>query len=597
MTEKDNRPALPPGTKIQDYKFTGELGRGRFGITYLGLDTQGLDTMESAIEEGIPVAIEEGIPVAIKEYFPQKWAVRKDKPDFSVVEKSSKDKKDFDSGLERFYEEAEALATLTREHPNPNIVQFQRAFEEHCTAYIVMEYVEGETLEKFLERQGLLTEQELRKILFPLLDGLSTVHARDILHRDIKPKNIILRAQDGSPVLVDFGLVREMVVDAGNPYTEPFGSKGYSPLEQCLGDRKRQRVWTDIYALGAVCYESLVGKVPDGAAVRDYAIKRGDQDPLEPAVRVAHGRAEAGFLEAIDWALRVEPEDRPPSLEEWREKLGGRVPGKERRRVEARDNEARDNEARVKRAVETLVETLAKEMVEIPGGTFRMGDLSGRGDDDERPKRPDHPVHSVRVPSFWMGKYEVTFSQWDVCVEDGGCNYCPHDQDWGRDNRPVITVSWDDVQKFIAWLNGKTGGGYRLPTESEWEYAARAGSESKYSWGDEIGLNRAYCRASDSHSHWGGLKATVPVGSFPANAWGLRDMHGNVWEWVEDYWRNNYEGAPKDGSAWSRGNPDIRVIRGGSWNDHPWSLRSSYRKWTERWNRFNFLGFRLARDR
>ena len=580
MTEKDNRTALPSGTKIQDYKLRKELDRGGFGITYLGLDTRGLDT-------------ELQIQVAVKEYFPKGLAVRKREPSLSVVEKSSEDKKDFDSGLERFEREAEALAKLTRESPHRNVVQFQRVFQEHRTTYIVMEYVEGLTLKELLEHQGLLTEQELRKILFPLLDGLSTVHARGIMHRDIKPGNIILRAQDGSPVLVDFGLVREMVVDAGNPYTEPFGSKGYSPLEQCLGDRKRQRVWTDIYALGAVCYESLVGKVPDGATARDYAIKRGDQDPLEPAAQAAHGRAEAGFLEAIDWALRVEPEDRPPSLEEWREKLGVRVPGKERRRVEARDNEARDNEARVNEArVKRAVETLDKEMVEIPGGTFRMGDLSGRGEDGDR---PDRPVHSVEVPSFWMGKYEVTFSQWDACVADGGCSYRPHDQGWGRGNRPVITVSWDDVQKFIAWLNGKTGGVYRLPTESEWEYAARAGSESLYSWGDEIGLNQAYCRVRDSH--WGGLKATVPVGNFPVNAWGLHDMHGNVWEWVEDYWRNNYEGAPKDGSAWSRGNPDIRVIRGGSWNDHPWSLRSSYRKWTERWSRFNFLGFRLARDR
>ena len=229
-------------------------------------------------------------------------------------------------------------------------------------------------------------------------------------------------------------------------------------------------------------------------------------------------------------------------------------------------------------------------MVYIPGGTFRMGDLSvsGVGGSDEL------PVHSVTVPSFWMGKHEVTFSQWDACVADGGCSRRPGDSGFGRGNRPVIDVSWDDAQAFIAWLNARTDGGYRLPTESEWEYAARAGSEGLYTWGDEIGVNRANCDGCGSQ--WDGDE-TAPVGSFPANAWGLHDMHGNVWEWVEDCWNGSYEGAPGDGSAWLSGSCSQRVIRGGSWLDGPGTLRSSDRDWGIRSNRLNFLGFRLARDR
>ena len=227
-------------------------------------------------------------------------------------------------------------------------------------------------------------------------------------------------------------------------------------------------------------------------------------------------------------------------------------------------------------------------MVYIPGGTFRMGDLSGEGHGQQL------PVHSVTVPSFWMGKREVTFSQWDACVADGGCSHTPGDEGFGRGNRPVINVSWDDVQEFIAWLNARAGGGYRLPTESEWEYAARAGSETLYSWGDELGVNRANC--DDCGSEWDDER-TAPVGSFPANAWGLHDMHGNVWEWVEDCWNGNYEGAPGDGSAWLNGTCFLRVIRGGSWVNFPSSLRSSYRGWTNRSNRLDLLGFRLARDR
>ena len=258
------------------------------------------------------------------------------------------------------------------------------------------------------------------------------------------------------------------------------------------------------------------------------------------------------------------------------------------------------DEAKVKAAAEARAKAAAKallvrEMVEIPGGTFRMGDLSvsGVGGSSEL------PVHSVAVPSFWMGKYEVTFSQWDACVADGGCSYRPDDKGWGRGRgpHPVINVSWDDVQEFIAWLNTKTGGGYRLPTESEWEYAARAGSESLYTWGDEIGVNRANCAGCGGRRR---AKTTAPGGGFSANAWGLHDMHGNVWEWVEDCWNDNYRGAPVDESAWLSGDCSQRVIRGGSWDGPPWDLRSSNRNWNYRYRSFRdffYLGFRLARDR
>ena len=148
---------------------------------------------------------------------------------------------------------------------------------------------------------------------------------------------------------------------------------------------------------------------------------------------------------------------------------------------------------------------LAGEIVTIPGGTYRMGDLSGDGDEDAR------PVHSVRVTAFRMGKHEVTFAQWDACVADGGCDgYTPDDEGWGRGNRPVINLSWDDVQGFIDWLNSKTGGNFRLPTEAEWEYAARAGNTTLYSWGNSIGHNRANCDGCGSR--WDDDR-TAPVGS------------------------------------------------------------------------------------
>ena len=249
-----------------------------------------------------------------------------------------------------------------------------------------------------------------------------------------------------------------------------------------------------------------------------------------------------------------------------------------------------------------LEQELAGEMVLIPAGSFRMGDLRGEGHlmDYYLHNPLGEPVHTVTVPAFRLGKYEVTFAQWDACVADGGCEgYSPYDGwvgyaiSWGRKNRPVINVNWDDTQSFIDWLNSKTGGSFRLPTEAEWEYAARAGSTTKYSWGDDIGSNQANCDNENCGDSW---EYTAPVGSFPANAWGLHDMHGNVWEWVQDCWNGSYESAPTDGSAWTAGRCSARLVRGGSWYDDPSYLRSAFRYSGNRLNRYMDIGFRLAQD-
>ena len=245
----------------------------------------------------------------------------------------------------------------------------------------------------------------------------------------------------------------------------------------------------------------------------------------------------------------------------------------------------------LRQAASAKARELAGEMIVIPGGTFRMGDLNGGGGDYER------PVHSVKIPAFKLGKYEVTFGQWDACVVDGGCgNYRPiPDAVGNREKQPVVNVSWDDAQTFIRWLNSKTGGNFRLPTEAEWEYAARAGSTSKYSWGNRVGRNQASC--FDCRFALFGIH-TNPVGSFPVNAWGLYDMHGNAWEWVQDCWNDNYVGAPSDGSAWASGNCDLRVTRSGSWKYGSKDMRSAFRVGLPRSLRdFGGLGFRLAQDR
>ena len=226
------------------------------------------------------------------------------------------------------------------------------------------------------------------------------------------------------------------------------------------------------------------------------------------------------------------------------------------------------------------------EMVVVPEGSFMMGSTSGS--DAER------PVHEVTIARpFAVGVYEVMFAEWDACVSDGGCGgYRPDDAGWGHGRRPVIHVSWENAKAYVRWLSRKTGEAYRLLSESEWEYVARAGTTTRYWWGNEIGRSRANCGRCGSR--WD-AERTAPVGSFSPNAFGLQDVHGNVWEWVEDCWNDSYNGAPSDGSAWTSGECDVRVLRGGSWDLRPGYLRSAYRIRSTTGSRGNSLGFRVAR--
>ena len=254
-------------------------------------------------------------------------------------------------------------------------------------------------------------------------------------------------------------------------------------------------------------------------------------------------------------------------------------------------------------------------MVVLPTGSFRMGSPAseaGRfrmGDLDGSFRKKESPPHWVTISRrIAMCQYPVTFEDYDRYAENWGLlktllrkiyyssHNWPSDAGWGRGRRPVIRVNWHDARAYAAWLSEQTGKRYRLPSESEWEYAARAGTETAYSWGNEIGVHRANCKGSGSK--WSGRK-TSPVGSFAPNGFGLYDMHGNVWEWVEDCWHGNYEGAPSDGSAWTSGaDSDKRVLRGGSWVNDPWVLRCATRGGDGHTpsSRYSGIGFRLVQD-
>ncbi len=730
--------ALPQGYRLQEYELVRVLGFGGFGMTYLGFDHN--------LDKG----------VAVKEYLPDDIAARTG--DNSVVPKASQFRGDFAWGLERFLDEARVVARFDHR----NIVKVYRFFEAHGTAYIVMEYAEGETLSAYLARKHTLKEGELRAILYPILDGLELVHGADFLHRDVKPGNIIIRAEDTLPVLLDFGAARQAIGSRSRSVTSII-TPGYAPIEQ-YSSRGDQGPWTDVYALGAVCYHALTGRVPDDASDRVR------NDPLTPVAERCVGQASAGFLAAIDWALKVDEGDRPQSVAAWRAALSGKTPDSERKSpvepeetgngVEHRQSDRigdevckpaegegggkqrearrkgmhrkivgivclsclvmagaysyykyiyepdREREARVFELLSGAGEDLARdrltspagnnawekyhavlalapghreasagldsvigryvtkfakslkkkefdkadeyvyqirgvwadapvlsslldrlsearkadktrlaaeeaerlrkerrrvgrkfrdcaecpEMVVVPSGSFLMGSPDGESgrDDDESPRH--RVVFGYR---FAVGVNEVTFAEWDACANAGGCaEYRPDDEGWGRGNRPVMHVNWGHVQSYVRWLSQRTGERYRLLSESEWEYVARAGTTTRYNWGNEIGHNRANCDGCGSR--WDDEK-TAPAGSFSANAWGLYDVYGNVWEWVQDCWNDSYTGAPADGSAWESGNCEMRVFRGGSCHVEPGSLRSAERLRLGSNSRYKDLGFRVAR--
>jgi formylglycine-generating enzyme required for sulfatase activity len=230
------------------------------------------------------------------------------------------------------------------------------------------------------------------------------------------------------------------------------------------------------------------------------------------------------------------------------------------------------------------------EMVVVPAGEFIMGSPASEPGRDGH-EGPQHNVVFARL--FGVARFDVTFDDWDACVAYGDCDPRASDSGFGRGRQPVINVSWDDARIYAAWLSRMTGKPYRLLSEAEFEYAARAGTQTAYPWGNEIGKNNANC--SDCGSRWDS-RQTSPVGSFAANRFGLYDMHGNVWQWTEDCAHEDYQGAPQDGSAWVEGaDCNLRVVRGGSWDYLRRHLRSAYRSWDTTGVRGSVLGFRVGR--
>ena len=667
--------ALPQGYRLREYELVRVLGFGGFGLTYLGFDHH----LDKA--------------VALKEYLPSDIAARSS--DYSVGPQASSFREDFEWGLRRFLDEARTLARFDHRQ----IVKVHQFFEAHGTAYIVMEYAEGETLTELLARQGVLSETELLGIVLPLLDGLEVVHRTNVLHRDIKPGNIIVRDEDGSPVLLDFGSARQAIGAKSRSVTSVV-TPGYAPIEQ-YSTRGDQGPWTDLYALGGVCYRALTGQVPEDATDRML------DDRLVSVGALCRGRVSAGVAGAIDWALAVNKDDRPQSVGAWRGALlgSGAAPAataavptasepvaaaagepasvsrpsssfntvfwlvfgfftavlvlgvgvdwglglikQQARQAAARQalaEEARKRAAEADRQAElerqqqaaarqalaaaqaaeaerqrqaaelerqrkeadrrvaeerkraavrqrragmgkmfSLPGGASMEFVWVPAGRFRMGSPSG-----ESGRASDEgPLHEVEISrGFWLGKYEVTQGEWASVMGRNPSFYK------GDSRRPVERVSWDDVQRFIGKLNAASGWAlYRLPSEAEWEYACRAGRGTRWSFGDAEGRLGAYAWYGGNNSPSG----TKVVGRKKPNGWGLYDMHGNVYEWVQDWYDGGYYNSSPRVAPPGPSSGSSRVARGGSFSNSARILRSAYRRHLSPGSHGRHFGVRLLR--
>ena len=643
MSSQDHAYALPSGFMLEEYQIEQVLGSGGFGITYYARDTH----LNKA--------------VAIKEYMPSDWAARYDEA--TVAPKSSSDAGDYDWGLTRFLEEAQVLAGF--DHPNINRVY--RRLEAHGTAYMVLEYLPGESLSARLKRTGRLSPDEVWRLFNEILSGLSEVHRQDYVHRDIKPGNIMFR-EDGGAVLLDFGAARQAVGQRSKSITSIL-TPGYAPIEQY--DQKAVYVgpWTDFYALGVVAYRCVTG-VREGelldAPARSLLVLHGEREKDMPlVVEAAKGGYDQRLLNAIDWCMRVDKRERPQGVADLEAALktepgprpepipkpnpvpkpnpapeptpprhpaiwaaAGAVgalllgfgvwqwlspsspfsdktgeasapalisPPATSKGPAGTDSAANKRPALAEQSGKVFRDSLKSggegpEMVVLPTGSFRMGDLSGGGGDDEK------PIRTVTITRrIAMGRYEVSFEDYDRFADATRGVDRPDDEGWGRGTRPVINVSQEDAQAYAQWLSEQTGKDYRLPSEAEWEYAARAGTATKYSWGDSISCSQArYGRRSGGECS-NSLDGTVVVGSFAANPFGLYDMHGNVWEWVEDCY-GDYADAPTDGSARTGCDKALAGLRGGSWGSLPRYPRSAYRSRDWPSYRSYFNGFRLVQD-
>jgi formylglycine-generating enzyme required for sulfatase activity len=509
---------------------------------------------------------------------------------------------------EQFHREARLLSKLR--HPSlPRVIDH---FIDGNGQFLVMDYIVGKDLEELLQGNG--GPFPVNRVLDwadQLLDVLAYLHTQDepVIHRDIKPANVKQTPQ-GRVILLDFGLAKgssaslQMSFRAATP--------AYAPLEQMMYQGTDAR--SDLYSLAVMLYYLMTGQLPPIALQRREAVWRGLPDPLIPANKL-NPQVPAGIADVLTQAMSLSADDRPASASEMGESLcrdeAPTIPINpplplrtfefDLVTVDIRGQVKERRKGRAQYYVEDLGGGVTLEMVEIPGGAFLMGSPESEAGRLES----EGPQHEITVSPFYMGKYEVTQAQWRIVAKlpKAGLDLASEPSRFKGDNLPVEQVSWEEAVEFCERLSRATGRQYRLPSEAEWEYACRAGTTTPFAFGETItpelvnyDVNYPYASVpKGTYRFYRGQ--TTSVGSLgAANAFGLYDMHGNVWEWCMDWYSKNYYSQSPNADPKGPNTGSSRVMRGGGWDDRGAQYcRSAYRSRYAPGDRGYFLGFRLVR--
>lgn len=559
--------SLAPGTVLRSDNYTYHiervLGSGAFGITYL--------VNTNVAMQGQLGTIHTGVKVALKEFFMHKEMKRQGVDLIPVSDEESVKRY-----ADKFRREASKLAMLS----HPNIVKVLEVFEANNTIYYSMEYLPDGTLNDYVNKRGGLPEKEAIACIRQIASALLYLHTNKLLHLDIKPANIMRIESTNTLKIIDFGLAKRYEKN-GDPESNSSlgsGTTGYAPLEQAdaYGEHEFSPEM-DVYALGATYYKLLTAHVPNNAIdVLNKGlytlplVKKDVSQKSIDAIKAAMEPTKAKRLKTVDAFLDMLPRvDDETIFKETETRdfrlwmvivIGVAVISTIFGILFFNDHERKETETPV---AATSGNRLDIEMVEVKGGTFVMGCDTKT---DPEAEEDESPRHVVEVSSFKMSRHEVTQALWKAVMEDA-------DMTGSKNARyPIANVSWDEVQTFIKRLNERTGHHYRLPTEAEWEYAARGGNGKetghKYSGGDDIEKVGWCGQNSGNHLH--------PVGTLLPNALGIYDMSGNVWEYCSDWYGEYKAGKQVNPTGEKEGN--YHVIRGGSWASEPHTCRVSYRQ-------------------
>ena len=550
---------LRSGTTLQNgkYRILSTLGQGGFGITYLAENTY-LDER-----------------VAIKEFFYRDFCER-DSHTCHITVPTAGNREMVQRFKQKFLKEARTIYKLK----HPNIVGFIDIFEENDTAYYVMDYIEGESLSQLVKHRGAIPEREALAYIRDAAEALKFVHSHQINHLDVKPGNLIKRNADGKVLLIDFGVAKQYDAESmqGTTTTPVCYTPGYSPAEQYRKSGVQNfSPQSDVYALAATLYKLLTGITPPEAI--DV-----QEDGL-PVDALLNKKVSEPVCLAIAQAMKGRKE-RTQSIELFLKSLShSQVNDEQTVSVPSEPAEKPISDGIV---TSFSVNDVRFEMVSVEGGTFTMGatkEQGSRADADEK------PAHQVMLSSYMIGKTQVTQELWEAVM---GSN-----PSYFKDAKlPVECVSWNDCQKFISKLNALTGKKFRLPTEAEWEFAARGGNKSKgykYSGSNNIDEVAWY----DGNSYEGNAsfmffkkRTTHPVATKSPNELGIYDMSGNVFEWCSD-WYGSYSKSSQTNPK-SSNSGSARVFRGGSWFNCAGYCRVSSRNGSGPSFRREYLGLRFA---